>query len=768
MIPRDRGDMPILPRLLVLLLLCWRAPSVAASGVNPPVIEEVVVGFPGILAGRDLVPAAPFKVATWTPVRVHLAALSTPGRGQVAISAPDSDGTPTSTFIPVDLEAGSDKTVIGYTRFGALECELQVKLIDETGKTIGKPHSQPFSRPLGWSTLLVLGAGNTSGLREVPGLTKFLDAGDGRPGLAIAPWSSLPDQTLGLDSVEALALASDDRDVIERLAGNEGRVLRDWVAHGGHLVVSLSPANWQRVGEVLGDLLPAHPAGPQVLSDLAPVEGFADKVSKQIKQPMTVVRLELTDPRTITLAATAATPLVVRRSYGLGRVTLTGVDVAEEPFSSWKDRPSYWEKLLDIRGRASDADAAISTSRGALIQSANPDLAAQMLKSLETFPGIHLIPFGWVAGLIFGYLLLIGPIDYWVLKRVLKRMEWTWLTFPLIVLGATGLAFGLARAMKGSELRVNKVDLLDVEQAHGVYRGSTWMTVFSPGNHDFALEMDGVDPSFRPQAEPTSVEPELGLPSLSWFSPPESGMSGIGKLALGNRQASYPPRGGLDKLSGERIPIWSTKSFSGRWSGTVDPLSLVESTLRAEAGDRAGGSIRNRTGKTLRRAQLFYGKNVYELGTIRPDGVARVTSTKSEAIPRALGRFIQEALQSRKNALVAARQASARGVETSPPAAALLRAAIFHDSMGNRADIYPNSPLRRLDMTAQVGDLRRPVLVAEIDDEVCHVGLEGAPGAARTQQVTILRILLDMESSIAPITVPVTRPAAEDLSGTTP
>ena len=626
---------------------------------------------------------------------------------------------------------------------------------------MGPPVVVPLKRPLAWSSLLLLAAGNCSGLDEMPGLSKFADASDGSPGLVTAPWKELPDRALGLDAVEALVLASDDAQVIERLAGPDGPVLRDWVLHGGHLVVSLSPTNWQRVGEVLGDLLPARPIGPQTLVDLAAVEGFADKVSRQIKQPMTVVKLEPVDARSLTLAATAATPLVVRRAYGLGRVTVTGVDVAVEPFSSWTDRRSYWDKMLDIRGRSSEAEAA-AVAGGALIQSANPDLAARMLQALETFPGVSLIPFGWVAGLIFLYLLLIGPIDYLLLKRVFKRMEWTWVTFPLIVLATTGLAFGLARAMKGSELRINRLDLIDVEQASGVYRGANWMTVFSPGNHDFTLDLKGSTPDLAPA--PSGDETRE---ALSWFAPPEAGLSSIGRIARGNRRAVYDERS-LSRISGERIPIWSTKSFSGRWGGTSAPLSLVESTLRTEAGDRAAGSIRNRTGKTLHRVQLFYGKNVYDLGTIRPDNIARVTSTRSEAIPRALGRFVQDALRAGKPVEGAATsRAGARGTEASPPAAGLLRAALFHDAMGNRADVYPSFPLRRLDMTNQVVDLKRPVLVAEIDEEACRVKLEGGPdGLPQVQQITVLRIVLDMDAPAPPTSA--VRPTAEATPGTTP
>ena len=62
------------------------------------------------------------------------------------------------------------------------------------------------------------------------------------------------------------------------------------------------------------------------------------------------------------------------------------------------------------------------------------DLSTILRTALEQFPGVKLIPFGWVAFFIFLYILLIGPGDYFFLKKVLKRMELTWITFPTIVL----------------------------------------------------------------------------------------------------------------------------------------------------------------------------------------------------------------------------------------------------------------------------------------------------------------------------------------------
>ncbi len=97
------------------------------------------------------------------------------------------------------------------------------------------------------------------------------------------------------------------------------------------------------------------------------------------------------------------------------------------------------------------------------------------------------MPFGWVAFFVFLYILLIGPGDYFFLKKVVKRMELTWITFPAIVIVVSALAYIAAYRLKGTELKIVKLDVVDVDQADGLVRGSSWMTLFSPQNRDYDL-----------------------------------------------------------------------------------------------------------------------------------------------------------------------------------------------------------------------------------------------------------------------------------------
>ena len=70
--------------------------------------------------------------------------------------------------------------------------------------------------------------------------------------------------------------------------------------------------------------------------------------------------------------------------------------------------------------------------------------------------------------LLFGYIALIGPINYLVLRRLDER-EWAWVTMPaLIAIFAVG-AYAYGSALRGSDVIVNEVAI--VRGAPGRHRG---------------------------------------------------------------------------------------------------------------------------------------------------------------------------------------------------------------------------------------------------------------------------------------------------------
>ena len=270
------------------------------------------------------------------------------------------------------------------------------------------------------------------------------------------------------------------------------QALDEWVRMGGRLVLCVGA----QADEVLAADSPLRQFAPGRLEKMVPLRQ-TECVGDLLRQPLGRCRRparrhgslrvpRLADVQGTVEAREADLPLVIRTARGFGQVIFVAADLDRPPLSEWPDRPLLVAKLLDCPpSRAEESD-----ENAAMMHFGYNDLAGQLRSALDRFTGVRLAPFWLVAGLIVVYLLLIGPGDYFFLRKVVGRMEWTWLTFPAG--RGAGVSGGLSCWPTGSkaiELKVNQVDLVDVDAASGRMRGTAWLNVFSPRMESFNLSV---------------------------------------------------------------------------------------------------------------------------------------------------------------------------------------------------------------------------------------------------------------------------------------
>jgi hypothetical protein len=673
---------------------------------------------------------------------------------------PDDDGTPTSYRLPVDIPAGAGTaTYTAYGRPGGHDAEFTIRILDGRGRRLLEA-SQEKTMPsapevISPEEMLILTLGQPMGVDQIPNLPGFAAGNKGQTPFGPAEVrvvridaqaGQIPGRWYGFDAAQSIVIDTDDREALQNLDGLRGQALVDWVRHGGHLVVGIG-AHWQAVRDsVLGPILPAQPVGQERVSSLEGLGAFAgsNKPITPVGTPPTLVtRLEVTAERGGKVLSTMGSlPLMVRGTCGFGRVTVIGVGVDQKLFSDWPDRGLFWARALDLRHDRPDQATAASgfTRSGRFYQSGVSDLSSQLRIGLEQFPGVKLIPFGWVAFFIFLYILLIGPVDYLFLKKVLKRMELTWITFPTIVVTVSMLAYFAAYRLKGNDLLINKVDVIDVDQAGGLVRGRTLVCLFSPQNRDYSVGFVPVPPSVDhvpALAEASGAEepprPPAGTELMTtWFSIPEPQFGAMGgsnrRFSFTGSGYSYQPAGGLERLENVRIPIWSTRTFSGRWFGPGG--SLVTAELRQVSTDLLAGTVTNRQSYPLEDAILAFGKQVYVLGTIAPGATVPVSGDRNLS-----GHLRDHAANYLSDQPWNRTQKISR--------ADLLLAAMFHDSESTQAGgrSLGNAALHDLDLTGQLA-LDRPMLVAAIKRPGAQLMLAGAPSPPKIDQTTMLRVIL--------------------------
>jgi hypothetical protein len=744
-------------RLLVFSLVLIQPGLRSSHAAEPPIeVQNVRIGFGGTNA---------FKIGSWTPVGVQLKAGGEGVSGFLEVVVPDDDGIPTSYRQPIALGANESSRYTAYVRPGGHDTEFTIRVVDQKNRrlldapqAITLPTAPEVIMP---DEMLILTMGQPLGVDQVPNLPGFTAGGKAETAAGAAEVvvarvdardNPIPGRWYGFDAAHAIVLDTGDRAALQSIEGLKGQAIVDWVRHGGHLVVSVG-ANWQAVlDSVLGPILPARPAGQESVPSLAAIDIFAGSI-KPITPVGTsavmVTKLEEADQRGgKPLSVTGDLPLVVRGAYGFGRVTLIAMDVDQKIFGEWADRGLFWARALDLKHDRPDQTGGGPRVGGAgrFYQSGVSDLSSQLRLGLEQFPGVKLIPFGWVAFFIFLYILLIGPGDYLFLKKVLKRMELTWITFPTIVVTVSLLAYFAAYRLKGNDLLVNKVDVIDVDQSGGLVRGRTILSVFSPQNRDYNVGFLPVAPTLdhdvSPLASPSSPEnpprPPAGTELVtSWFSVPEPQFGAMGganrRFSFSGVGYSYQPTGGLERLENLRIPIWSTKAVTGRWFGPSGPL--VDAELRAIGPDQLAGTVTNRQTYSLDDAILAFGKHVYILGSLAPGASIRVELSGD----RNLSGHLKDKAAGYLSDLPSNRNMKINRAD-------LLLAAMFHDSESSRSSVQSlgNSTLHDLDLTGQL-DLDRPMLVARIKRPGAQLVLENASSPPIIDQTTMLRIILPLQ-----------------------
>ncbi len=746
--------------------------STAKAAAKPPVVEleNLRIGF-----------QERFEVGRWTPCWLQIKAGEDGFKGVVEFSVPDDQDTATSTFRAVDIPANQSVTINMYFRCGSPGVEAwSVKAVDERGRAyslkIPDESLSPIA-PLAPNELLIVTFGSTPGIEGLSALPGFRGENPGEPEgpnstqipktqvgptlaasgslqgrpLVLAPMSNLsllPTRWYGYETATVVVVNTNNKDVMAALGAGKGEPLVEWVRNGGHLVVSIG-SNWQAVNDsILAQLLPAKPKGTTQATDLSALETYANAKTPILPPggpPVTVVDFEPVASRGGRSLDNDSTNRVVYRGFfGFGRVTVIGLNVDEKPFASWSDRNLFWLAALNLEYYAkTNATVGGPTYNPSLRSFEVNDVSTTLHSRLEQFPAVKLVPFGWVAFFIFLYILLIGPGDYFFLRKVLKRMELTWITFPTIVAVVSLIAYTAAYAIKGADLRINKIDAVDVDQssdpevASKLVRGATFFTMFSPRNDDYSLEMNLL--AF--DKDPASTNPgkaKVGAGAeriLTWFGVPESnfgGMNSRGRWSPFSRGYAYQPMGEMDSLVGVRVPIWSTKSFIGRWTDRVAPV--VESDVSRGTAGQAEGSIKNLLPRTLENAVLVFGNQVYTLGAIEPGKAVVVKDSKRRGLPL----YIQEQAQAGTNLSSQDDHAASR--------ASLIRAVWFYTNSGTDPVAFSNSQFRSLDLSGQLA-LDRPMLLAELAGPLVEVDLGKSAAKPTIEQKTLLRVILPLARS---------------------
>ena len=666
-----RGTLLLGSFLFVVLALGTVAESFGQSR-NPIKIKNVRVGLPPGPFAKDKdennQPLYLFKAASWAPVWVDLEVTAPIDQAiEIVVETPDGDDVISSARIVVPPPqpgnvAGHQLGRIPYLKPGGIFTEVTVNVRGANGKQLAETFQR---RVIGMppSRYLILSVGSSlPGLRlskaegQSPEDAKENDRlRNGWVELAqITNVGELPDQWFGYKGVDLLILTTGADPGFWNALANDGKrraALREWVRRGGRVLVGVG-GNADLINAIpeIKEMLPARlPAdGKRSVGEIAMVLPNSPRLILKPLARGTIALQSLGSiadrPYQIKLLADErenAPPLVVQASHGLGRVTLVAFDLDLPPLVDWPHRDAFWEWLINISGTRlpKGGDSPTNDTRD---DQDDDKYLTRMQNNLEFFEGVPVISFGWVALFILFYILLIGPVEYFVLKRLLKRLELTWITFPIIVITVSAASYFTAYELKGRDLKVNKVDLVEIDLRSNRVYGETWFTVFSPRIQNYTIGVEPIGPG-SDASKPSWVAdgPSETLPDtlLSWHGRAKSNRQSLFRRTYAyhttvdaDASGRQPFADGLEQVP---IQVWSTKTFTANWAARMNPnLPLIVSTLRISEADptQITGSITsNLPIETLDNAQILYRDRITPLPPL-VRGTPRFISTNSQAV----------------------------------------------------------------------------------------------------------------------------------------
>jgi hypothetical protein len=538
---------------LALVFTALGAVSAPVAAAGGPTMEARV-----LLGGHA-------RLGSWVAISVHLKNDGPAVTGELRLSG--GSQRQTSFGLAVELPTQSDQVHVLYAQPPAFGSDLGVSLVDGT-TTIATAKASFTAHD---TTQLVVAVIAEHPERIVGNLDLLPNQNQVAPAVVSLTPDDLPERVEAWGAIDRIVWQDVDS---ERLSTPQRDALRGWIAGGGRLVIAGGTVGPKALSAFPDSLLPYRPV---VTTDVP-----ATSLSGILGQlPPTATTLPALSGALIagrTLASVGDQVVAAERPYGSGSVALLGFDPTADWIAKTDTSGNLWRRLLPAR-----------TNGGLTFTDDN-----MLVQAVAQLPTLALPPISGLLAVLVAYILLIGPVNYLILKR-LDRREWAWVTMPILIVVFAAGAYAYGAALRGSDVIVNEIAI--VRGAPGATEGAAqaYLGVFSPTRSVYQLSVPGG------ALLSTSLNGDV--------------LGGVG------------PTSALDVLQGDparvrnlSVGFGSLRTIRGE---TQVAVPLIETDFRLEDG-RLRGTIKNASAQTLERPAVVLGQTVAVLDDLEPGAEATI------------------------------------------------------------------------------------------------------------------------------------------------
>lgn len=543
----------------ILLSLPWYAG--AAQSDDNGIVMQAEAAFQGVV-----------KNGEWLPIWITLENNGPDREAQASVRITSGSGAVVYS-VPVPLPTGARKRVPLYVLPNSFSRELEVQLTAD-GELLGS--SVLTVQPqMNISYVVGILAPERGAAALISGITL---PGQFRPIVLVdLAARDLPEKPEGLRSFDAVLINDYDTSALSQ---EQRAALQNWVQSGGRLIVGGGAGAQKSLSGLPGELSLISPDSLLELADVSALSAFANTDAIRVPGPF----LAAIGPQNAgaTLIQQNEVPLLQEAQVGSGKVNYISLDLAGSPFDAWSGATAFWQTLLSP-GAAYPTWLAPDVPQRQMI-------ADQMNYALTSLPALDLPSVRGLAVLLTIYVLLVGPVNYIVL-RAIKRLQLAWITIPALTILFSAGTFAIGFALRGNDVILNKIAMIEV-QPDGSGKAATFFGLFSPAQRAYEVQVPG---SGLLSAINTYYDPWTGGPATS------------GEITF--------VQGDPALVQGLAVNQWSMQAFQSEstWQGFG---SIAADLQVSEKG--LNGVVTNNTRQTLKDAMLVLGTRYARIGDLSP------------------------------------------------------------------------------------------------------------------------------------------------------
>jgi len=372
---------------------------------------------------------------------------------------------------------------------------------------------------------------------------------DSQINITYPPGAYLPLNWAGYESADLMILSNYQ---LLSLLPEQEKAIRDWVLAGGTLFISSGLTASEFSQSPLGEILPVR------INDVKPLESkralevwSAGKITGS-QEILGVIAEPIAGSET--LISSDGRPLLVRKDFAMGTVYFFCCDITKPPFTTWQGNTDLWGRIFKdmVTMRRVGAGSDDQSPPAAM-----PQVSPPSLRNLSFF--------------LFLYILVVGPVNYILLKRR-DKMLLTFVTVPIMALLFTLSSFLYGYSTKGSSIIFRALSICEVENNIEHAPLTTFFSIFSPSLSRYEIEV----------RNPQSIAYEI--------NPPDTG------------DLVVEWKDGL-KLKDINMDMWSMRRFKAREIVTFP--GKISFSFDGKDG-KLIGSVKNDSGLLLQNCAAIY------------------------------------------------------------------------------------------------------------------------------------------------------------------